>query len=55
MVDSPLAVVAYTTNTTSDGTSSVDRQAYRLYFQSANGNIKESSYDGSLSSWEDAQ
>ncbi|MCJ1249523.1 hypothetical protein MMC30_006749 [Trapelia coarctata] len=53
MVNSPLAIVAYTANATS-GSSSAGQQAYRLYFQSAHGNIKESVYDGPLSSWEDA-
>ena len=54
MVNSPLAAVAYTINATHGGTSAY-QQAYRLYFQSAHGNIKESVYDGPLSSWEDAQ
>ena len=45
MVDSPLAAIAYA-NATSD------QQLYRLYFQTAHGNIKESKYNGTA--WQDA-
>ncbi|MCJ1378079.1 hypothetical protein MMC17_001175 [Xylographa soralifera] len=43
MVDSPLAALAYMTS---------DEQSYRLYYQSAHGDVKESRYDGS--GWQDA-
>ena len=49
MVDSPLAALSYTT---SDGQS--EEQSYRIYYQSAHGDVKESKYDGESPGWQDA-
>ncbi|MCJ1432568.1 hypothetical protein MMC27_001925 [Xylographa pallens] len=43
MVDSPLAALSYMIS---------DEQSYRLYFQSAHGDIKESQYDGTNPDWQ---
>ena len=43
MVDSPLAALSYMV---------ADEQSYRLYFQSAHGDVKESKYDGTSPGWQ---
>ena len=53
MVASPLGLVSYSTNTTG-GDDPGNEQSFRLYFQSAHGNIKEIAYNGVLSSWSNA-
>ncbi|MCJ1285772.1 hypothetical protein MMC26_005113 [Xylographa opegraphella] len=45
MVESPLAALSY---------MSSDEQSYRLYYQSAHGDIKESRYDDTNPGWQDA-
>ena len=53
IVDSPIALVAFTANATGSGSSAADEQAFRVYFQSAHGNVKESRYDGELAPWQE--
>ena len=57
MVDSPLQVVSFSSDAVSNsagGQAPSDSEAYRLYFQSAHGNIKEAVYNGVLAPWQDA-
>lgn len=53
MVDSPLAMLAYSRNGTNQR-SKGEEQSIRLFFQSANGNIKMIGYDGLLAPWQNA-
>ncbi|MCJ1398668.1 hypothetical protein MMC11_001869 [Xylographa trunciseda] len=47
MVDSPLLALEYPNNT------NYNEQSYRLYFQSAHGDVKESKRDGASSDWQE--
>ena len=51
IVDSPLCVLSYDNNGSG---SPENRQSFRVYYQSVNGNIKESASDG-LSTWQAAK
>ena len=51
MVGSPLSVVSYDLRTTDSGSK---RQAYRIYYQSLLGNVKEAVANGTTS-WQSAR
>ena len=53
MAGSPLALVSFTSNRTG-GTDPSSQNAFRLYFQSAHGNVKEARNDGGVASWQAA-
>ena len=53
MVGSPLELLSFALN--GSGTSPAEDQAFRLYYQSINGNIREMDYNGTLSPWHDAE
>lgn len=52
MVGSPLEVLSFSINGT--GANPASNQAFRLFYQSANGNIKQMVCNGTLTPWHDA-
>ena len=54
MVGSPLELVAYTTNTSGASDAGSD-QAFRLYFQSVHGNVKEATSNNIATPWTSAK